>query len=899
MRIALDLQGAQSESRFRGIGRYCLSFAHAVVRNRRPDDEILLVLNAALPESIESIRAAFHGLLPQSDIRLWHAPGPFAERSVDNGTRRATAEIVREAFLASLKPDVIHIGSLFEGYLDNSVTSINRFDTTTPVSVALYDLIPLLNPERYLDPDFLYKQCYLRKLDFLKQAALYLAISAYSRDEGRAHLGGDPKRFVNVSTATDAHFAPLQIDPAEEAALRNKFGIQGAFVMHAGAVDERKNIERLIRAFAALPPPLRNAHRLVLAGGMPEGRLDDFKKVARDAGLSAARICFTGWITDDELVRLYNLCKLFVFPSWHEGFGLPALEAMACGTPTIGAKGTSLDEVIGRESALFDPHDTHAIAAKIEQLLCDDTLRASLKSHALEQARQFSWDSTAKRALEAWSELIARRQDRQVGQAGERRPTALRKAGPRAGRKVLPDDRQALPEQAPSAAVAALPAIMQAIAAQSSAKPGVQELVELARALALNFPPPQAAKRLLVDVSIIHREDSRTGIQRVVRALLLEWLRSPPAGFQVEPFYLVQTGGRWAFCAARRFTCSLLGRPADGLADDILEPVNGDIVIALDLSPQELVAAEQAGLLRDVRRRGVEVHAVIYDLLPVLQPEVFPQESEAGHANWLRAISHFDGVLCISKAVADEFEAWTVREHRAIDGPIGRPRHIAWFHLGSDVENSVPSKGLPADHEATLSAMRARPTFLMVGTIEPRKGYLQTLQAFERCWSNGEKINLVIVGKEGWKTLPDGMRRDIPETVRWLRAHPENGSRLFWLEGISDEYLEKIYQASDCLIAASYGEGFGLPLIEAARHGLPIIARDIPVFREVAGDHARYFRGATAEDIADTISQWLVSQACGDVPMSNNIRWMTWSQSADSFLQKIDAFEKPSEKTQA
>ncbi|WP_115760418.1 glycosyltransferase, partial [Escherichia coli] len=87
--------------------------------------------------------------------------------------------------------------------------------------------------------------------------------------------------------------------------------------------------------------------------------------------------------------------------------------------------------------------------------------------------------------------------------------------------------------------------------------------------------------------------------------------------------------------------------------------------------------------------------------------------------------------------------------------------------------------------------------------------------------------------------------------------HAERNRRLFWLDGVSDEYLEKIYAASDCLIAASEGEGFGLPLIEAAQHKLPIIARDIPVFREVAGNHALYFSGATPDTLANAVKEWL------------------------------------------
>src|SRR5690606_1150894 len=154
--------------------------------------------------------------------------------------------------------------------------------------------------------------------------------------------------------------------------------------------------------------------------------------------------------------------------------------------------------------------------------------------------------------------------------------------------------------------------------------------------------------------------------------------------------------------------------------------------------------------------------------------------------------------------------------------------------LGADIAASRPTTGMPDDVAGILRALRARPTFLAVGTVEPRKGYGQLLGAFEQLWAAGVDVTLVIVGKRGWTSAA---------AVERLEKHAEAGRRLFWLEGISDEYLEAVYAASACLVAASCDEGFGLPLVEAARHGLPLLIRDTPVFREVAGEHAFYFNG--------------------------------------------------------
>lgn len=176
----------------------------------------------------------------------------------------------------------------------------------------------------------------------------------------------------------------------------------------------------------------------------------------------------------------------------------------------------------------------------------------------------------------------------------------------------------------------------------------------------------------------------------------------------------------------------------------------------------------------------------------------------------------------------------------------------------------------------------------MVGTIEPRKGYAQALAAFEQLWADDVEANLIIVGNEGWKGLPDNMRRTIPDIIDSIRSHPELNKRLFWLEGISDKYLEKIYSSSHCLITASEGEGFGLPLIEAAQHKLPIIVRNIPVFHEVAGEHAFYFDGKEPAALAGAIQDWLALNKSNQHPGSDSMRWLTWRQSVSQLLNALE-----------
>jgi glycosyltransferase involved in cell wall biosynthesis len=830
MRIVIDMQGAQTESRFRGIGRYTISFAQAVVRNRG-QHEIFLALSGLFPETIESLREAFDGLLPQENIRVWSAPDQVCEQHQANEDRRHVAELIREAFLASLKPDVIHISSLFEGYIDNAVVSIGRYDIRTPVSVALYDLIPLLNPSQYLKNNPSYEKYYLRKLGFLQQANLLLAISEFTRQEGIAHLDIAEFNVVNVSTAIEPNFQPLNITEKNAHQLRSQFGITRPFVLYTGGTDERKNLRRLIEAYAALPLALRRKYQLIFAGKMSKDAILQFKHVAQKAGMEPEEIAFTGYVTDEVLVQLYNLCTLYVFPSWHEGFGLPALEAMACGAPVLGANTSSLPEVIGLDEALFDPKNNREISAIIQHVLEDESFQDRLRAHGLQRAQLFSWDQSAKRAIAAWESLPVL-QPLQYGQAS------------------LAENR-----------------LYEALA-KNIYQYNERDLATIAHCMAHN---QQAGieRQLLVDVSELCRHDAATGVQRVVRSYLKWLLELPPSGFRVEPVYASHEHG---YRYARRFTQRFVTGEESDFPDEPIRWQRGDMFFGLDM--QHHVQIAHRAFYQQLRQEGVTVKFMVYDLLPI-QLENFFRDSNASqlHVELLKIIAETDGAICISKATSDALVEWI--DVNAI--PHANSFQSTWVHIGADIEGSFPSRGVPTDAKDVLAVMREKPTFLCVSTLEPRKAQQQILEATELLWERGDDVNLVFVGQDGWK---------VEELANRIRQHHELGRRLFWLQGISDEYLDLTYKASSCLVAASINEGFGLPLIEAARHGIPIIARDIPVFREVAGDGAFYFKGVAALDLANAMEDWLTAYDNGTPPKPDHISWSSWQQSTEN-LKKL------------
>ena len=392
---------------------------------------------------------------------------------------------------------------------------------------------------------------------------------------------------------------------------------------------------------------------------------------------------------------------------------------------------------------------------------------------------------------------------------------------------------------------------------KTAAPDGVNELVGV-----ISNSPADVMPQLLVDVSVIAYGDSKSGIQRVTRSILQKLIVEPPRGFRVEPVY--RAGGEYRY--ARRFTQNFSKKQGEGLNDDPVAVSAGDMFLGLDLALD--MEESDREWLRHQSRRGLKIYFVLHDLLPLFMPDCFLPQNQQIYAQWLEGVTGLaDGVICVSRSTAQELGRWLTLH------PVERlaPLKIGFFHHGADIESSAHSRGLSKSDDKVLAQLEKQISVLMVGTLEPRKGYTQTLLAFEELWKGGEDVILVIVGKQGWKT---------EELVKKLRQHPESGRHLFWLDKASDELLLKLYQKASVLLMASEGEGFGLPLIEAARHGRPIIARDLPVFHEVVGDQAFYFKGSGSSDLSEALKNWLELYRQGRHPRSEGVKWLTWEQSA-------------------
>jgi glycosyltransferase involved in cell wall biosynthesis len=390
----------------RGIGRYSLALALAIARNAGSHD-VRIVVNSAFPDSAAALRQAFDGLVPASAFASFATPLPVVESDQSNRWRVRAAERIREHFLASLRPDLVHVASLFEGISDNSVSSVLHGESRFDSAVTLYDLIPLLRKERYLtDPNI--AAWYYRKLQSLKNAELLLAISGHAREEAIGALQLAPESVVNISSAVDGIFRVRPLALQDRSALLARHNLHRPFIMYTGGIDYRKNIEGLIEAYSLLSASLRSAYQLAIICSVQDADRVRLQRLVAKLKLDAHDVVLTGYVSDDDLVSLYNCTALFVFPSLHEGFGLPALEAMACGAPVIGSNASSIPEVIGRADALFDPTSVPAMTAAMAGVLQDPDHADALRRHGLAQARLFSWDASARRAVDAFEEIHRR-----------------------------------------------------------------------------------------------------------------------------------------------------------------------------------------------------------------------------------------------------------------------------------------------------------------------------------------------------------------------------------------------------------------------------------------------------------------------------------------------------------
>ena len=274
---------------------------------------------------------------------------------------------------------------------------------TTPTVVTIHDLIPLILPAYR---GSLLVRAYTRLVAAAARRADAVIADSQASKRDIVRLLGIPSHRVHVVyLAADEKFGPVK-DAALMEAVRRKYGLPDRYILYLGGFDCRKNVATLLQAFAHLRRPADL--KLAIAGKLPERDTPFFphpRRLAEELGLEE-RVAFIGWVAEEDKPALYTGAVAFVFPSLYEGFGLPVLEAMACGTPVVASDRASLPEVVGQGGLLVDPTDVDDLAAAMERLLTDEGLRAELGERALAQAAKFRWEKTARETLAVYRKAI-------------------------------------------------------------------------------------------------------------------------------------------------------------------------------------------------------------------------------------------------------------------------------------------------------------------------------------------------------------------------------------------------------------------------------------------------------------------------------------------------------------
>lgn len=265
-----------------------------------------------------------------------------------------------------------------------------------PVVLTIHDLLPIRFPEMFPRRMVVHDKRLLPRR--ARRAARIVTGSHHSRAEIIECLGVAEERVIVTPYGVDGRF---QRSAPAEGWLRERFGLDGDFGLCVGTMEPRRNLQAAARAFGAATAGLRDRSLVVVgsSGWMNEA----FEQAVAESRL---RVIVTGRVTDEELVWLYSSARCFITPSLHEGFGFPALEAMACGAPVISSNRTSLPEVVGDAGILVDPDDLDAFAAAIKSVFEDDRLAEELGRRGLERSRGFTWETTAAATAEVYRDAL-------------------------------------------------------------------------------------------------------------------------------------------------------------------------------------------------------------------------------------------------------------------------------------------------------------------------------------------------------------------------------------------------------------------------------------------------------------------------------------------------------------
>jgi glycosyltransferase involved in cell wall biosynthesis len=375
--VWLDARGAQSEAHGdRGVGRYIVEQLGALLE-LAPEVVGAVGLDPSLPTPASLEPLAERGLLAS------HADGPAPGRPA---------------------PSIYHVMSPFETTYDLEGIWPGWARDGARLVVTLYDLIPLVFRQRYLEQWGGWTNRWMGRLGLIGSADQVLTISQNTADDAMRLLEIPEGRVTVVDCGVSDEISSLVPDEGQAVELLSSElrGVRPGFLLYVGGDDPRKNMEGTIRAYAQLSEAERQAHQLVIVCRIGRLRRLQLRRFARELGIGSGELVLTGYVSDRELAALYRTCALFVFPSEYEGAGLPILEAMTCGAPVAASGVSSIPELLGDDDATFDPADPADIARCISEVIADPGRLESLRERSQRRVGLFTWERVAERTLEGY-----------------------------------------------------------------------------------------------------------------------------------------------------------------------------------------------------------------------------------------------------------------------------------------------------------------------------------------------------------------------------------------------------------------------------------------------------------------------------------------------------------------
>ncbi|MFC3750514.1 glycosyltransferase [Paenibacillus sp. GCM10012306] len=382
MRILIDVQTLYTDEKKRGIGIYTHHWLENFV-NQSTHHRIYLMKRKA-------------------DKWCFSFVSKFVDYNSRLNEERYWFEQDLEEFIEQKKVDIVHFTSPY--MFDIEIPDIKN--KSVKISYLVYDLIPIVMKEEYfLKWPKHVQSLYEKRSQKLKEADLILTISQASKSDIIKYLGINSSKINVIYASTNESLFNPKSSEYQIKLLKEELRIDGPFIYSLTGYDPRKNNKGLISAFARISQK-RDAIKLVIGGIKQPQEQKELIDFAKSKGLSEDRLILLGYVSEGALVALYQECELFVFPSLYEGFGLPVLEAMRCGSPVITSNCSSLPEIVGTSAELVDPSSEEAIEAAIEKLLSDNALRERFIDQGYTQSRLFSWEIVVSKSLGHFIQLI-------------------------------------------------------------------------------------------------------------------------------------------------------------------------------------------------------------------------------------------------------------------------------------------------------------------------------------------------------------------------------------------------------------------------------------------------------------------------------------------------------------